>query len=110
MNLQKYNADQRKIMACMAYAALTLWNKATIDGLAHESTEFSTLRQSIEFSAFCAANIGVSDDDTWEIRRGNIKGLQNLNRMGSVQYFEDNYTFDPYGEYGVMWAKSQKAA
>ncbi len=106
MNLQNYSPAQLKVMACLAYYCLTLWQKTTQSPTPALSFEIASLNQSINAAGFCAANIGIKDSVIWEIRSGNIKGLQNLNRIATTVYFEDNYTFDCYCEYGTAFKRS----
>lgn len=104
INLNKYDKTQLKVMACMAYYCLTLWQKSQ-DTQRAGSFELAAIKQSIEAISFTAANINVEDTDLWQIRAGNIKGLQNLNKFSYVAIFESNYLFDPYGEYGSVFNK-----
>ena len=106
MYLDKYNADQKMVMAVMAYYCFSLYCE-TPD---RETIKCNEFRNKIAGVSHAAAMIGVIDRDLWEIRRGNIKGLQNLNRIATVVFFEDNYPFDQYLEYGSLYYRTSQAA
>lgn len=78
----KYSNEQKKIMALLAYYCLVF-----------HYTPSDKVSGQIAASNFGCAILGIPDHILFKIRS---KGLQNLNRISHVNYFEDNYVFDPY--------------
>ena len=82
------NETQKKVLAVLAYYCFTY----------HYATDAAkeNLHHSIGAANFAAAHAGIKDEILFQVRSGKIKGLQNLNRIGSVQLFETDYEFNPY--------------
>lgn len=80
---------QFKALSALAYFCLCKHN-------AKDKQEKERFYSQANGAQLICALLGVKDEVSWKVRRGEIKGLQNIARFSDHIEYTDNYEFNPY--------------
>lgn len=89
MKPEELTKPQFKALSCLAYFCLCKHQ-------ARAKEEKERFYNQLAGAQMICAHLGIPDAINWEVRNGNIKGLQNVARFSDKVLYTDNYKFDPY--------------